>query len=115
MSLLALVQFLSFPGLLLRSFLQGCGLYWKRPASQSSHYTRIDTFPKFPFSRSDYTQLEDDYKRYITLVEDSYEKMMAAKNSNRASERSKERGTSRRSQKSGKGEDREMSRKISHI
>jgi len=67
-------------------------------------------------SKTDYTQLEDDYKRYITLVEDSYEKMMAAKNSKRAPERTKDRGTARKAQKSGRGEDSGgMFRKVSYI
>ena len=86
-----------------------------RGGQQVSDHSRIFTFPKFPFSRTDYTQLEDDYKRYITLVEDSYEKMMAAKNSKKGSERTKDGGRGRRSQKSVRGEDSEMFRKVSHI
>ena len=53
------------------------------------------------------------------MVEDSYEKMMAAKNSKRASEVTKDRGTgARRPPKSGRAETSEdggMFRQVSHI
>ena len=79
-------------------------------------HVHLNLFLHFLLSRTDYTQLEDDYKRYITLVEDSYEKMMAAKNSKRAPERTKDRGRARKAQKSGRGEDSGgMFRKVSYI
>ena len=81
---------------------------------QQVGYKRDPYFEKFHgiCFRSDYTQLEDDYKRYISLVEDSYEKMMAAQNSKssriwRASDKNPP--------KSGKSEDSRMSRQTSYI
>ena len=79
---------------------------------QVSLETDKHSFHDISFCRNDYTQLEDDYKRYITLVEDNCEKIMAAQNSRR----SKEWSTSDKSPpKSGKSEDSRMSRQDSYI
>ena len=40
------------------------------------HLLLLLLLPLLP--RNDYTQLEDDYKRYISLVDSSYEQMLAA-------------------------------------
>ena len=81
---------------------------------QQVSYQRDPYFEKFHgiCFRSDYTQLEDDYKRYISLVEDGYEKMMAAQNSRRSKDWS---ASDKNPPKSGKSEDSRMSRQASYI
>ena len=85
---------------------------WKVLEEASKSVIReIHTLKSICF-RSDYTQLEDDYKRYISLVEDSCEKMMAAQNSRRSKDWS---ASDKNPPKSGKSEDRRMSRQTSYI
>ena len=81
---------------------------------QQVSYQRDPHFEKFHSIcfRSDYTQLEDDYKRYISLVEDTYEKMMAAQNSKSSRGWS---ASDKTPPKSGKSEDSRMSRQTSYI
>ena len=79
---------------------------------QVSLETDNQSFHGVSFCRNDYTQLEDDYKRYITLVEDSCEKMMAAQNSRRSKDWS---ASDKNPPKSGKSEDSRMFRQDSYI